>query len=168
MVSGVTAIKYSDHDMTDVTKFPDLASQVYLEIRGAGSSGMPLIEPTQWILGSYNTGIMNLLDAPHFGRGKPVNACVKQLLARIHDRILWMDGLVPITVDLIARNTGLCTDGEKSEKYLEDKTRAKAISDEIKAKYGAERGNRGIGISDINDPATRFATRLLGCKLMRK
>jgi gamma-glutamylcysteine synthetase len=43
MVGIVTAIKYSDHDVVVVTKFPDLASQVYLEIRGACSSGMPLI-----------------------------------------------------------------------------------------------------------------------------
>jgi hypothetical protein len=79
-----------------------------------------------------------------------------------------MDRPVLITVDLIAGIIGLPTDGEKLEKYLEDKTRAKDISDEIKAKYGIERGNRGIKISDINDHATRFATRLLGCKLMLK
>jgi hypothetical protein len=59
-------------------------------------------------------------------------------------------------------------DGEKPEKYLEDKTKEKAISNEIKEKYGTERGNRGIRISDINDPVTRFSTRLLGCKLMHK
>jgi hypothetical protein len=79
-----------------------------------------------------------------------------------------MDRPMPINVDLITTITGLPTDGEKPEKYLEDKTKEKSISDEIKAKYGTERGNRGIRISDINDPATRFATRLLGCKLMRK
>jgi hypothetical protein len=168
MVGRVTSIKYSDHDVADVTKFPDLASQNYLESRGEGSSGMPLLEPTQWILGLYNTGIMNLLDVPHFGWGKHINACIKQLLARVHDGILWMDRSVPITVDLIAAITGLPTDGENPEQYLEDKTRAKAISDEIKAKYGMEHGNRGIRISDINDPATRFSTRLLGCKLMCK
>jgi hypothetical protein len=44
----------------------------------------------------------------------------------------------------------------------------KSISDEIKAKYGVERGNRGIRMSYINDPATRFTTILLGCKLMHK
>jgi hypothetical protein len=113
-------------------------------------------------MGLYNIGIVNLLDAPHFGRGKPINACVKQLLACVHGGILWMDRSVPITVDLIAGIIGLPTDGENPENYLEDKTRAKAISYEIKAKYGTERGNRGIKISDINDPVTRFATRLLG------
>jgi hypothetical protein len=79
-----------------------------------------------------------------------------------------MDRPVPINIDLIAMITGLPTDGEKSEQYLEDKTKEKSISDEIKEKYGTERGNRGIRINDINDPVTRFATRLLGCKLMHK
>jgi hypothetical protein len=139
-----------------------------LESKGEGSSGMSVLEIAQWILGLYNTGIMNLLDVPHFGRGKHINAYIKQLLACVHGGILWMDRSVPITVDLITGITGLPTDGEKPEQYLEDKTRAKAISDEIKAKYGIERGNRGIMISDINDPATRFSTRLLRCKLMHK
>jgi hypothetical protein len=51
---------------------------------------------------------------------------------------------------------------------LEDKTRAKDISYEIKDKYGVERDNRGIRINEINDHATRFATIILGCKLMHK
>ena len=100
-------------------------------------------------------------NVPHFGWGKHINACVKQLLARVHIGILWMDRPVPITMDLIATITGLPIDGENLEKYLEDKTKAKAISDEIKAKYGAECSNRGIGINDINDHVTRFSTRLL-------
>jgi hypothetical protein len=44
---------------------------------------------------------MNLLEIPHFGRGKDVNACVKQLLELVHGGILWMDMLVSIDVDLI-------------------------------------------------------------------
>jgi hypothetical protein len=51
---------------------------------------------------------------------------------------------------------------------LEEKTRTKSISNEIKAKYGAEHSNRGIGINDINDPTTRFSTKLLNCNLMCK
>jgi hypothetical protein len=168
MVRGVTVIKYSDHDVAYVTKFPDPVSKNYLERRGEGSSGMPLFELTQWILELYKTCIMNLLDVPHFGWGKHINACVKQLLARVHDEILWMDRSVPIIVDLIETTTGLPTDGEKTEQYLEDKTRAKAISYKIKAKYGMERSNRGIRISDINDLATMFSIRFLRCKLMCK
>jgi hypothetical protein len=67
MVGGVDTIRYSDHDVADAVKFPDLVPQNYLESRGEGPSGVPLLEPVQWILGLYNTRIMNLLDIPHFG-----------------------------------------------------------------------------------------------------
>jgi hypothetical protein len=166
MVGGVDGLKCSNLDVSDAIKFPDLATQSYLERRGDSPLGAPLLEPAQWILGLYNTCIMNLMYIPHFGHGKKINGCVNHLLARVHRGILWMDRPMPINVNLIATITWLPTNGEKPEQYLEDKTKAKSISDEIKAKYGTERGNRGIRISNINDPATRFATRLLGCKLM--
>jgi hypothetical protein len=43
-----------------------------------------------------------------------------------------MDRPVPINVELIATITGLPTDGENPKQYLEDKTKGKSISDEIK------------------------------------
>jgi hypothetical protein len=103
--------------------------------------------------------MMNLLDILHFGRGKHINRCVKKMLSRVHKGILWMDSTMSINVDLIAIITWLPTNGEKREQYLEDKTKEKSISDELKDKYGVERGNRGIMIRDINDPVTQFATR---------
>jgi hypothetical protein len=148
--------------VADTFKFPDLAQHNYMESRGEGPSSAPLLEPTQWIMGLYNACIMNLLDIPHFGRGKHINGCVKQLLARVHEGILWMDRLIPINVDLIAAITRLPTDGENPKKYLEDKTKAESISDEIKEKFGTKRGNKEIRISDISDHAARFATRLIG------
>jgi hypothetical protein len=57
---------------------------------------------------------MNLLEIPHFGRGKDVNSCVKQLLALVHRVILWMERHVSIDVDLIAEITGLPIDGRKT------------------------------------------------------
>jgi hypothetical protein len=145
-----------------------LAPQNFLESRGEIPSGAPLLEPAQSILELYNMGIMKLLDIPHFGSGKHINGCVKKLLARVHGGILWLDRHVHINVDLIIKITRLPTDGEKTEQYLEEKKKAKEISDEIKVKYGVDMGKRGIRISDINYPATTFATRLLGLKLMCK
>jgi hypothetical protein len=112
------------------------------------------LEPAQWILGLYNTIIMNLLDILHFEHEKHINKCFRNLLSRVHGGIWWMDRLVPINIDLITEIRGLPIDGEKLEKYLEDKTKDKAILYDIKEKYGTEKGNRGIGMSDINDPAT--------------
>jgi hypothetical protein len=150
MVGGVDDLEYSNHDVLDATL------------------GTPMLELAEWILGLYNTGIMNLLDIWHFERGKYINGCVKQFLARVHGGILWMDRPVPINFDLIVDITGIPIDGEKPKKYLEEKAREKSISNEIKEKYGTERGNRGIKINNINDLATRFATRIIDCKLMRK
>jgi hypothetical protein len=66
----------------DATKFPDLAEEAYLENTGEiGPLGKPIMEPAQWITGLYNSRIMNLLDIPHFGHGKNVGLCIKQLLA---------------------------------------------------------------------------------------
>jgi hypothetical protein len=115
MVGGVHTMKYFDHGVADIVKFPDLVQPNYMESRGEGPSGAPLLEPMQWILGLYNTWIMNFLDIPHFGCSKHINGCVKQLLARVQGGILWMDRPVPINFDLIATITGLPTDGEKTK-----------------------------------------------------
>jgi hypothetical protein len=123
----VEKLKYFDHDVTDKDKFPEFVPQVYMERKGTSSSGVPILEPKQWITGLYNTGIMNLLEIPHFGWGKDVNNCVKQLLALVHGGILWMDRPVSIDVDLIAEITGMPTDGENPSQYLDDKTKEKAL-----------------------------------------
>jgi hypothetical protein len=123
-----------------------------MERKGVSATGVPILEPKQWITGLYNTCIMNLLEIPHFGRGKDVNNCVKQLLAVMHGGILWLDRPVSIDVELIAKITGLPTDGEKPAQYLDDKTKEKSLAEEMKKTYGTERGSRGIIINRISEP----------------
>jgi hypothetical protein len=74
MLGFVPKLKYADHDITEVAKFLELAQEIYMERKGISSLGVPILEPKQWITGLYNTCIMNLLEIPHFGRGKDVNA----------------------------------------------------------------------------------------------
>jgi hypothetical protein len=110
MLGKVPKLKYADHNVIDTMKFPDFAHEVYLENRGeVGHLGKPILEPAQWIQGLYNSGIMNLLDIPHFGRRKNAGLCVKKLLTRAHGGILWMDRSVPIYVDIIANIIGFPT-----------------------------------------------------------
>jgi len=52
--------------------------------------------------------------------------------------------------------------------YMDDKTKEKAIMEEMQKNYGIERGSRGIIIKRINDPATRMETKLMACKLLQK
>jgi hypothetical protein len=79
MMGFVPKLKYVDHDVTELEKFPDLVQEVYIENRGSTLKGILKMESKQWIMGLYNYGIMNLLEIPHFGRGRDVNACVKKL-----------------------------------------------------------------------------------------
>jgi hypothetical protein len=85
MVGGVDSLKYSNHDVSNAIKLPYLAEQSYLECRGEGPSGAPLLEPAQWILWLYTTCIMNLLDILHYGHGKHINGCVKNAWRNIMD-----------------------------------------------------------------------------------
>jgi hypothetical protein len=82
MVGKVLKLRYSDHDVRDATKFPFLVEEYYLENTGEIEPlGKPIMEPTHWITRLYNSGIMNLLDIPHFVRSKNFGLCVKQYLA---------------------------------------------------------------------------------------
>jgi hypothetical protein len=113
-------------------------------------------------------GILGLLDLPHFGRGQYTTTCVKQLLAVTHGGDIWLDKPVPITVELIAKITGLPIRGMDLVLFLDDKTKEKALAEEMKKKYGTDRGTRGIIIKRINDTATQLGTKILACKLLRK
>jgi hypothetical protein len=58
------------------------------------------------------TGILGLLDIPHFGRGRDANNCIKQLMEVTHRVYLWLENLISIDVDLIPYIKGLPTRGE--------------------------------------------------------
>jgi hypothetical protein len=58
-----------------------------MERKGISTPGVPILEPKKWIIGLYNTGIINLLEIPHFSHGKDLNNCSKQLLALVHGEL---------------------------------------------------------------------------------
>jgi hypothetical protein len=64
---------------------------------------------------------MNLLDITHFKCGKNTGLFVKQLLAKVHGGILWMDRPVPIDVAMISNIKRFPTIGAQLEEYLENK-----------------------------------------------
>jgi hypothetical protein len=146
-----------------------LAEENYLiNTREIGSLGRPVLELTQWITGLYNSGIMNLLDILHFGSGKNVGFCIKHLVALFHGGILWMDRLVQIDVALISKITEFPTIDAQPKDFLENKACEKELVEQVKAQFDTTRGNRGIIIKEINDNATRFTSKLMVCKLLRK
>jgi hypothetical protein len=85
MLGNVPKLRYSDHDMRDVAKFPDLAEETYLTNTGEiGPLCKLIMEHTQWIMGLYKYGIMNLLDITYFRHGKNVRLFIKKIVICVH------------------------------------------------------------------------------------
>jgi hypothetical protein len=90
------------------------------------------------------------------------------MLAVTHGGYIWMNKFVPIVVELIANITGLPIRGMDLTLFLDEKTKEKALVEEMKKKYGTDRRTRGIIIKRINNAATKLGTKFLDCKLLRK
>jgi hypothetical protein len=73
----VEKLKYSDHNIAYEDKFLELAKRVYMETVGMSRFGELLDHPLQWETGLQKTGILGLVDLPHFGRGQHATTCVK-------------------------------------------------------------------------------------------
>jgi hypothetical protein len=96
LLGYVEILQYLDHDVVNAGKLLDFVQQVYLESIGTSPFGDPILQPKPWATILTNTGILNLLEIPHFGRGKEVNKCIKQLMAVLHGGFLWLEELVSI------------------------------------------------------------------------
>ena len=79
-----------------------------------------------------------------------------------------MDKPVPISIEIIANIIGLPIQGMDPALFLDEKTKEKMIAEEMKKKYGTERGTRGIIIKRINDATTQLGAKVLTSKLLRK
>ena len=51
---------------------------------------------------------------------------------------------------------------------LDNKSKKKTLAEEMKKKYGTDKGTRGIIIKRINNVATQLGTKILAYKLLRK
>jgi hypothetical protein len=135
---------------------------------GIGSFEDAIFQPKKWATGLANTGIINLLDIPHFGRGRNINNYAKKLMVVTHGGYLWVEDLVSIYVELIAFIKGMSSRSESPTHFLDDKKKEKELDEDMKKTYGIERGSRRIIIKHINDTTTRLANKLMACKLLRK
>jgi hypothetical protein len=71
-------------------------------------------------------------------------------------------------VALISNIIGLLTVGTLPKEYLVNKACEKEITELVEAQFGTSRGNKGIVLKDINDNMTRFSSKLMDFKLLRK
>ena len=82
----VENIKYLEHDVWDLAKFPIFEKKKYMENKPQ-LGGIVLHEEKEWIQGENKSRILRFLGIPHFGRSPEVNACVKNRLTLCMGRI---------------------------------------------------------------------------------
>jgi hypothetical protein len=68
-------------------------------------------------------------------------------MAVTHRGYLWVEEPVSIDVELIVFITGLPSQGESPMQFLDDKTKEKALAEEMKKTYGTERGSHESSLS---------------------
>jgi hypothetical protein len=64
-------------------------------------------------------------------------------------------------------NYRTATMGETPTQFLDDKTKEKALVEEMKKTYATERGLCGLIIKCISDATTRMATKIMAYKLLK-
>jgi hypothetical protein len=94
-------------------------------------------------------GILTLLDIMHFGRSEDINICVNLLLSCVHRGFLWLDRLVSIDTELIARIIGFLSKGKDPSPLFTDKTKEKALAERMKEKYDTFIGARSLDVVSI-------------------
>jgi hypothetical protein len=62
-------------------------------------------------------------------------------MATTHRGYLWLEQIVSIDIELIAYITELPSRREIPAQFLDEKTKEKALAEEMKKKYGTERGH---------------------------
>ena len=148
MTGNIDRLKYSDHDTSDSSKFPQFRPEIYLQYVKYNKA--TLVEVKRWAAGLDHAGLLKMLDVPHFGRGPQVTIVVKQLLALVHDGHLWIgDKKIPINGELIQRITSLARARPNPATEFPSKHEDTKLAQTMKERFGLKKGKRGYHTSTI-------------------
>ena len=92
-----------------------------------------------WIASLQPSGLLNLLQIPHFGRSNEINVVIKVLLSCVHGGHLWLDCRVDITIDLIHWITGLSKTGIDPTAHFVGKDQDKKLAARLIKMYNLTR-----------------------------
>jgi hypothetical protein len=90
MLGAIGNLRYSDHDLTDLKKFPELAPHNYLHMGMNVRSLVITVEVQEWVTVLHQIWILNMMEIPHVGKSVEINICIKLLLSYIHGGFLWL------------------------------------------------------------------------------
>ena len=109
------------------------------------------LTPQAWIASLQPSGLLNLLQIPHFGHSNEINVVVKVLLSCIHGGHLWLDRRVDIMIDLIHWITGLSKTVADPTTHFVGKDHDKKLAAQLIKKYNLMRRGRAYEDASIED-----------------
>jgi len=77
LLGCIADLRSSDHDLTNVKKFPYFQPDTYLTSEHGGEVFLPVT----WAAPIHQSTILNAIHLPHFGRSQEVNVVTKILLS---------------------------------------------------------------------------------------
>ena len=142
LLGHVNDLKYQDYNLLDHVKFPQFQVDQYMAMTVNPTTKVEALTPQAWIASLQPSGLLNLLQIPHFGRSNEINAAVKVLLSCIHGGHLWLDHGVDITIDLIHRIMGLTKTSIDPMAHFVRKDQDKKLAARLTKKYNLTRGGQ--------------------------
>lgn len=124
--------------------------------------------PHEWIEKLVPSGLLNLLQIPHFGRSPELNVVVKVLLSCVHEGYLWLERKIDMNVDVIHRITGLSKVGADPKAHFDDKKLDRKHAVKITKEHKLTKGMRAYDSADIQDQDLGFTVQLLAGWVLRK
>ena len=132
IIPALIKLKFEDHDLLLLKDVWDEPYKSVLTVLGAPIQRIP--QP--WASELDNSGLLGLINMPHFGRLNESHACVKQILAYFHGGMLYLNEPISVIVDLIINIMSLPKVGEDLVQYLRGRDTVKKLSKQLKECFG--------------------------------
>ena len=146
IIPALIRLKFNDHDLFLLKYVRDKPNESIHIVPGGPIQ--QILKP--WASRLENSGLLGLINMPHFGRLNKAHVCVKQLLACFHGGTLWLNTPIPVIVDFISSIIGLPKAGEDPMQYIRGRDTDKRLVKQLKECFGLQRDGRAYRIDSIN------------------
>ena len=140
LLGYVNNLKFKDYNLLDHIKFVQFQVDQYMAMIVNPTTKVEALTPQAWIASLQPSGLLNLLQIPHFGHNNEITTVVKVLLSYVHRGHLWLDRRADITIDLIHWIMGLCKVGVDPMTHFIGKDQHKKLPTRLTKKYNLTRG----------------------------
>ena len=89
-------LKFIDYNLGDSKTYPQFWPDQYLMVHRNPRTGANEFVPMEHVHILEQSGLLNFLKIPHFGRGTEVNAMVCVILSCVHGGYLWLGNRVDL------------------------------------------------------------------------